>query len=680
VFGLKVSWQSIQKDRVQQYLWQFGTEGNHMTATARTSPQVNGIIQEIESKREGGTAPIADFSHIASEIEQYHLHHPKSFSRELDRINQAFQSNEALQKAFPDVKIVGARGQDLTLRDSHDHILTVDSRNINRRLEASTEAVPTDLRKAGTANLRADGSGQYTVPEGKRHDGWSVAREVLRAQSKDANFNPSDNQIANYLLEAKRQNPHIDFNRLKAGQKIELPAAVMREGDTSFAAQAKADEQYIAQNKAGKGADQSKLALAEGKTLLPDAARRTSDINARYAEELQGQMLTSKTTSDALSTYLKYKPEGSPDGMTPQGLDQVLKNPDLKLSADEKAKLSWAQKYMGDELADLTVGKDGKLLTLDSLRKGMASRFEELEKQKQQDLADAAKPLAPIVQNTTAVPTRENDRPVATAPSRDNDRPPVATVPNRDSDRPVATVPNRDSDRTVATVPPATRFGLALPPEEGPPRPVETVPPKGKKLQSVLGGTPEKQPQQEARLHPTEPALPRTSIDSGNAEHPALSSDLIGPVTDKAILAQVPDAVYIPFKGRTTVMNPGGQIIDGKPWHYQYDQPYWLEHKAADSLVAAIKDVKDTLGVDLSPTDRNAAGRVQSQQNAIVSRGSRGSNHNSNHLFGRSIDFYPGGYQHLDPKVVAILNKHGWHQGDRAPFGWGDFGHFTYHS
>jgi hypothetical protein len=662
VFGLKVCWQSIQKNRVHQYLWQFGTEGNHMTATARTSPQVNGIIQEIEGKREGGTAPIADFSHIASEIEQYHLHHPKSFSRELDRINKAFKSNEALQKAFPDVKIVGARGQDLTLRDSHDHILTVDSRNINRRLEASTEAVPTDLRKAGTANLRADGSGQYTVPEGKRHDGWSVAREVLRAQSKDANFNPSDNQIANYLVEAKRQNPHIDFNRLKPGQKIELPAAVMKEGDTSFAAQAKADEQYIAQNKAGQVTDQSKLALAEGKTLLPDASWRTNDINARYAEELQGQMLTSKTTSDALSTYLKYKPDGSPDGMTPQGLDQVLKNPDLKLSADEKAKLSWAQKYMGDELADLTVGKDGKLLTVDSLRKGMASRIEELEKQKQQDLADVAKPPAPIVQDRTTVPNRDNDRP------------------------PVVTGPSLDTNRPVATVPPTTRFGLTIPSEERPPRPVETVPPTRNKLPSVLGNPPlpQERPapnrQEEARLHPTEPVLPRTSVDSGNAEHPAAVSDLTGPVTDRAILSQVPDAVYIPFKGRTTVMNPGGKIIDGKHWHYQYDQPYWLERKAADSLVAAIKDVKDTLGVDLRPTDRNAAGRVQSQQNAIVSRGSRGSNHNSNHLFGRSIDFYPGGYQHLDPKVVAILSKHGWHQGDRAPFGWGDFGHFTYHS
>jgi hypothetical protein len=126
-------------------------------------------------------------------------------------------------------------------------------------------------------------------------------------------------------------------------------------------------------------------------------------------------------------------------------------------------------------------------------------------------------------------------------------------------------------------------------------------------------------------------------------------------------------------------MNDGRQKIDGKLWHYKQDQPYWMRADAAHALMDAIAEVKAKLNIDLRPTDRNAAGRLQSQQDAIVNRGSVGSNHNSNHLYGISIDFYPGGHQRLPKEVQLILAKHGFRQGDhRGPFGFGDYGHYTY--
>jgi hypothetical protein len=180
---------------------------------------------------------------------------------------------------------------------------------------------------------------------------------------------------------------------------------------------------------------------------------------------------------------------------------------------------------------------------------------------------------------------------------------------------------------------------------------------------------------------------PRTQpIEVAREEGPAtlnatgrLTDFRLESVTDSRVLAQVKDAVLLPFFGRATVMNKEGQGSHGRSWHYE-DQQYWLERGAAQHLLSALQEIKDSLGMDLTLTDRNAAGRTASMQQAIVARSVTGSNRGSNHLYGRSVDFFPGGRQRLSAQVRAILAKHHWTEGDRShPFSFGDWGHYTYH-
>jgi hypothetical protein len=463
-----------------------------MTVKSSTSSQVDGIVQEIQKKGQADARPLADFSHITSEIEAYHAHHPQSFHRELNRINTAFHSNAALDKAFPDLQIVGANGQDLVFRDSRGNVLTVDSHNINRRSEDAVKSWQIDLGgRVGSATMMPDGSGQYIVPKGGKFEGWNVAAGILKKQSGDANFSPTDNQIANYLQETKKNNPGVDFDRPKPGQVIDLPPTVRQGSDTSFeglrwrdandlgdrAASLKSNYEFAKSrvdqlkdfDKAlkdyrrikGEGSEdyptkgelksllqsgsiadpgvkksleflqqnwdslsdltrdgrmdsssvlngrqsrerslenaQASLALIKGESLLSDASWHERKIVGHYAARRAIQRQTEGQTREGLDAYLRNKPAGSPpDRMSSQDIDRVLQE-NTSISAEDRAKLLWVQQYMGKELIDLTEGRQGQVITRDSLTRGMDAVYSILGKLEDAELlADAAKPRTPF--------------------------------------------------------------------------------------------------------------------------------------------------------------------------------------------------------------------------------------------------------------------------------------------
>src|SRR5271168_140906 len=209
-----------------------------MTAASRATNPSDNIVTDVQSQKD------VDFSHVTKEIEDYHRSHPKSFQQELGRINEAFQNNPTLHAAIPDLTIVVAKGQDLTFKDKDGHFVTVDSRNINRRTMAPQSPEIQDFGRTGSADMMPDGSGRFTVPKHGRVDGWDMAREVLKSQTGQE---PSLNEIGNYLVEAKRLNPHTNFNRpLKSGSTIDLPSITRQGDETTFGDQRSVDDQQHA--------------------------------------------------------------------------------------------------------------------------------------------------------------------------------------------------------------------------------------------------------------------------------------------------------------------------------------------------------------------------------------------------------------------------------------------------
>jgi hypothetical protein len=418
-----------------------------MTATPGAKPTDN-IVSDIQSKKD------VDFSHITKEIEDYHRHHPRSFQNELGRINQAFQNNPTLHEAFPDLKIVGAKGQDLTMQDKNGHIVTVDSHNINRRSEVPQKPDLQDFGRVGAADMLPDGSGKYTVPKRKpgegRLDGWDMASAILKNQSGQTDYNPSANEIANYLVEAKQLNPGKNLNRLKPGDVIQLPSTVRGGDNTIFGDARHADEGHLS-------------ALQQDNKDAKDRREAGGTVEKAYADykkffestiwdtPLQG--ITKATIDEMMDPGGHDMPEGTRNG--------------LKYLHD-----NW------DKLQDLTepVGNGAtRAFTERSLRAGIQARESKVASS-QAALDQAARPSIVPQSQWEAEHNLAPPLPAQPAPQIREVAPPAQPAPQI---REVAPPPAPEASvvRPPAPPPPQARFREEEPATEAPPpKPGDTAP------------------------------------------------------------------------------------------------------------------------------------------------------------------------------------------------------------
>ncbi|MBX9947764.1 MAG: M15 family metallopeptidase [Candidatus Obscuribacterales bacterium] len=144
---------------------------------------------------------------------------------------------------------------------------------------------------------------------------------------------------------------------------------------------------------------------------------------------------------------------------------------------------------------------------------------------------------------------------------------------------------------------------------------------------------------------------------------------LLEPVQDQAILAKVPDAMYIGQRGTvTTTRNRGGEAQD-----------YWLSGSAAQAFARA-QEMLAAKGKQIIVSDKNGAGRTVDTQTEIYTRSRNGRGFaagrptESNHTRGNAMDV--SNWQ--DPDVKKALLANGWRQGDsRGPIK-NDLHHFSY--
>jgi len=128
------------------------------------------------------------------------------------------------------------------------------------------------------------------------------------------------------------------------------------------------------------------------------------------------------------------------------------------------------------------------------------------------------------------------------------------------------------------------------------------------------------------------------------------------PVTDKAILAQVPNATYIGECGAIrTLINKKPEIVE--------DQKFWLPEPAAKAFIAA-QDRLRAEGKDLKLVDMNSAGRMWEQQEAIRRAHSAVvfAHGKSAHQGPGAIDIHQQNYE--DKRSEKILKEEGFNHGN----------------
>jgi hypothetical protein len=100
-----------------------------------------------------------------------------------------------------------------------------------------------------------------------------------------------------------------------------------------------------------------------------------------------------------------------------------------------------------------------------------------------------------------------------------------------------------------------------------------------------------------------------TPLDFGTGT----SKRLLEPVTDRAVLARVPDALYIGQKGTvTSTRNRAGET-----------QEYWLSGDAAKAFARA-QEMLAAKGKQIIVSDKNGAGRTVDTQTEIYTRSRNG--------------------------------------------------------
>jgi len=144
---------------------------------------------------------------------------------------------------------------------------------------------------------------------------------------------------------------------------------------------------------------------------------------------------------------------------------------------------------------------------------------------------------------------------------------------------------------------------------------------------------------------------------------------LLEPVRDQAVLARVPDALYVGQKGIVTSMNNrrGEQ------------QDYWLSGDAARSLARA-QEMLAEKGKSIQISGKNGAGRTVDTQTEIYTRSKGGTQFvagkptASNHTRGNALDIS----NWRDPDVQKALKAAGWRHGDSKGPIKNDLHHWSY--
>lgn len=161
------------------------------------------------------------------------------------------------------------------------------------------------------------------------------------------------------------------------------------------------------------------------------------------------------------------------------------------------------------------------------------------------------------------------------------------------------------------------------------------------------------------------PKLPEERLP----EVTSTSPKILDPVSDSAILKQVPDALYIGQEGTvTSTKNPKGET-----------KPFWLSGDAARALADANK-MLEPLGKKVQLESKNSAGRTIDTQTEIYNRSNHGSSFaagaptKSNHVRGRAMDIA----NHEDRDVRRALLAVGFKQGDSRGTIAGDEHHWSF--
>lgn len=242
----------------------------------------------------------SSFTEVAQMLTDAHAHRPGLWQDDLAQVNAELHR----QGIIPELTLVGVQGQDLIARDSDGGIVSIDSSNLsNRQEEQPISAEQIDGR---TAITTFDGAGSITVKSGDTT--WGIVNDVLASQGVE---NPTDNQIANYLIEMEKLNGH-SLDRIHPGDVLKYPP-VTRGGDsTSFT---------------NEPSDNPIDPSAEIPADLPaDQRVKLEEVNANY-EAAQAAIARYMLQNDGI--------ERNPEGLTVAGL-QGLFGTEIDISDEEK--------------------------------------------------------------------------------------------------------------------------------------------------------------------------------------------------------------------------------------------------------------------------------------------------------------------------------------------------------
>jgi len=166
-------------------------------------------------------------SEVTQDLMDAHAHRLGLFNEDMKKATDSLHEAGLLNN----FEIVGINGKDLIARDTNlNTSVLVNTEDPTAVHALSSELAETQIGANGrVANLAQDGSGNYTVSGGD--SAWKVARDLLSTRGVDE---PSDNQIANYIIELEHHNER-SLGQLQVGDVVNVPPIVKDGEQTDFA-------------------------------------------------------------------------------------------------------------------------------------------------------------------------------------------------------------------------------------------------------------------------------------------------------------------------------------------------------------------------------------------------------------------------------------------------------------
>ncbi len=173
------------------------------------------------------TTQTYSLSEVTQDLMDAHAHRPGLIGDDMKKATESLHEAGVLK----DFEIVGINGKDLIARDTNFNTsVLVNTEDPTTMRALSSELTETPIGQHGRmASLAQDGSGNYTVSGGD--SAWKVARDLLSTRGMES---PTDNQIANYIIELEHHNER-SLAQLQVGDVINVPPMIKDGEQTDFA-------------------------------------------------------------------------------------------------------------------------------------------------------------------------------------------------------------------------------------------------------------------------------------------------------------------------------------------------------------------------------------------------------------------------------------------------------------